>query len=744
MDIAAGMIISFSALIYSVSNSIFVGIPLILSFLIFSVISLKRGFSARDILSMSYEGSRKAFVVLRIFILIGAITSVWMASGTVPAIVYYGIKIMNPDYFIIYAFLITAATSFLLGTSLGTVGTVGIALIVMAKGGNVDVNLAAGAIISGSYFGDRCSPMSSSASLVASLTDTELFTNIRNMFESSVLPFIITVILYGIFSLSQPLVYEQAGIFSDINASFDIAWPVLIPAVIIIIFSLMRINVRISMSLSILSAAVISIIIQDQSPLDVIRQLIFGFYLEPENPLHGIIKGGGIISMWKASVAVVISCAIAGIFEGTQMLMSVESLLKKATSRAEVFFYTIIVSIVTAAFGCSQSISTVLTSQLMKKTYESRRIHKYDLALNLENTGIVLSALIPWNTAAFLPTTTMDVSYSGFIPYAFYLYLLPLINLVIMKIRELRKGSESRVISYSDMDEDEKAQALSYMRINDKLEDDYIRKCIEGKIYDRGRGMFFAFNDREVTCKGFLVMETIETLGCAYIHKVSAIQSYFEDCEKSCRSCIENGILETIDRLKAFAEENGAEDVRLGFSDSPSQLRLMELFKGRKGCDISYRSFIMKLNDDRRFPEADTLELRDIQELSMKEYAQLYNDSFEGAPHRSFMGEDEALEAFSGRDDAEHFIVWDGAVKTGFLDFYEDRENSKGKFDLGIVRDKRGLGYGRRILETAIQHLAEKNLEVELIVLEPNTVAFEMYKKRGFEIRSIMGHWIRL
>lgn len=107
-----------------------------------------------------------------------------------------------------------------------------------------------------------------SASLVASLTDTELFTNIRNMFESSVLPFIITVMLYGIFSLSQPLVYEQAGIFSDINASFDIAWPVLIPAVIIIVFSLMRINVRISMSLSILSAAVISIIIQDQSPLD--------------------------------------------------------------------------------------------------------------------------------------------------------------------------------------------------------------------------------------------------------------------------------------------------------------------------------------------------------------------------------------------------------------------------------------------------------------------------------------------
>lgn len=153
------------------------------------------------------------------------------------------------------------------------------------------------------------------------------------------------------------------------------------------------------------------------------------------------------------------------------------------------FFYTIIVSIVTAAFGCSQSISTVLTSQLMKKTYESRRIHKYDLALNLENTGIVLSALIPWNTAAFLPTTTMDVGYPVSYPTLSICTFCPSLP-TGTKIRELRKGSESRVISYSDMDEDEKAQALSYMRINDKLDEDYIIKCIEGKIYDRGRVCF--------------------------------------------------------------------------------------------------------------------------------------------------------------------------------------------------------------------------------------------------------------
>jgi len=167
---------------------------------------------------------------------------------------------------------------------------------------------------------------------------------------------------------------------------------------------------------------------------DIIHYLFFGFYLHPDNPLYSIIRGGGIISMWKASLVVYVSCALAGIFDGTNMLNSVEKVLARARTRADLFAYTIIVSILTAAFGCNQSMAIVLTNQLVTSTYQEKNIDKYTLALDLENTGIVLAALIPWNIAAFVPTTTMDVSPVGFIPYAFYLYLLPLVCLIRLKI----------------------------------------------------------------------------------------------------------------------------------------------------------------------------------------------------------------------------------------------------------------------------------------------------------------------
>lgn len=433
MDIMIGMAITFFILIISIFTGIFLGFPLLIGLIIFMCISWKRGFPIKDILTMSYIGGKKAFVVLKILILIGALTAIWMAAGTVPGIVYYGIQFMNPKLFILYAFLISAAVSMLLGTSLGTAGTVGLALIVLAKGGNVNTNIAAGAIIAGAYFGDRCSPMSSSAHLVANITGTHLYTNIRNMLKSSVLPFALSFILYALISINQPLSFVGSSVDTDLLKHFNINLIVLLPSMIIIVLSILKVNVKLSMLLSIISATIISSTVQYYSLSEITRYLFIGFRMEPENPLYSIIQGGGILSMWKPSVVILISCALAGIFEGTGMLKTVEDLLIKARTRSELFSYTAGMSILTAAFGCSQTISVVLTNQLMTKPYKEKGLDQYKLALDLENTSIVLSALIPWNLAAFVPTTTMNVSSVGFIPYAFYLYLLPISTYIYFK-----------------------------------------------------------------------------------------------------------------------------------------------------------------------------------------------------------------------------------------------------------------------------------------------------------------------
>ncbi|MGM9532461.1 Na+/H+ antiporter NhaC family protein [Intestinibacter sp.] len=434
MDIVVGLCITFISLLFCVFKGIFVGYPLLFGFCIFLYISCKRGFAIKDLMKMAFDEGKQSFIVLEIFVLIGMITSVWMASGTVPSIIYYALKYINLNYFVVYAFIITCIVAFLLGTSLGTVSTIGIALILIAKSGGMNVNLVAGAILSGAYFGDRCSPVSSSAFLVANLTKTDIYTNISNMFKTSVVPFIITVVLYYIFSINSSNDFAQITLDKEIVSSFKVGIVILIPAIIILLFAAFKVNVMISMSISIVAAVVIAIIFQGYSPMEVLNLLVFGFEMDLSNSLHSILKGGGILSMWQAAFVVFLSCSLSGIFTGTNMLKSVEDLMMKARGRFSLFIHTIIVSFLTAAFGCNQSISSVLTYNLLHKSYEANGMDNYKLAIDLENTGITLAATIPWNLSVFVPALTMDVSNVGLIPYAFYLFLIPLVNLLLIKI----------------------------------------------------------------------------------------------------------------------------------------------------------------------------------------------------------------------------------------------------------------------------------------------------------------------
>ncbi|MCX7950980.1 MAG: Na+/H+ antiporter NhaC family protein [Clostridiales bacterium] len=436
MDIIIGMSVTFFILIFSIYKGIFVGYPLIFSFFIFIFISIKRGFSIREVIKMSIDGSKNSLVVLKIFVLIGAITGIWMASGTVPSIIYYGIKYINPKYFIPYSFIISCAVSLLLGSSFATVSTVGVAIILIATSTNISLNIVAGAIIAGAYFGDRCSPMSSSANLVATLSKTNLYTNINNMFKTSIIPFVLSILIYIIFSTQKTFNFVETNLNAQIINTYKVNLIVLLPEIVIILLSMFTVDVKLSMLVSILLASIIAISLQKYKINQVIHFIIFGFHLDKFNPLQNIIKGGGIISMWKASLVVFISSALSGIFNGTKMLYLIENILLKAKTRFNLYVYTLITSIIIAAIGCNQSIAIIITNHLMNKSYENIAVEKTQLALDIENTAVVLAALIPWNIAAFVPTTTMGVSSTGFIPYAFYLYLLPTINLIYLYIKD--------------------------------------------------------------------------------------------------------------------------------------------------------------------------------------------------------------------------------------------------------------------------------------------------------------------
>ena len=191
-----GLLLSILVIIIAVANSIAIGYALIIVWCIMAYVFYRKGYQPKELLNLSWTGAKTSIVVMQIFLLIGWLIAMWQAAGIIPMIIATGIDLIDPSIFIACAFLLTALVSMLLGTALGTVGTIGIVLITMAKAGNIPENIVAGAIIAGAYFGDRNGPLSSSASLVAALTHTKVSTNIPIMFKDGLPALIISTVLY--------------------------------------------------------------------------------------------------------------------------------------------------------------------------------------------------------------------------------------------------------------------------------------------------------------------------------------------------------------------------------------------------------------------------------------------------------------------------------------------------------------------------------------------------------------------
>ena len=438
MDVAAALIVTFMLLMLSVYRGINILYPLLIGLIIFITVAYKRGYKPKEIIGMILKGIRKSVLIISIMMLIGAIMSVWRASGTVAYVVYYGIRFVDPNLFILYAFLLSCVVSFLLGTSFGTVGTIGTILMVMVKGGDININIVAGAIMSGIYFGDRCSPMSSSANLVSVLTETGLYTNIKNMFRTTAVPFLIASIIYGILSFQNPLQLGENRIITGIVQTYNLNWVVSMPAIIILVLAFFKVDIKISMAVSILCGAAVAVFFQKETIGDVLKYIIMGYSRPEQSFLGDIMAGGGIISMINVVLIVLIAFSLSGVLEGASLLKFAGNLIIKLGKKAGIFAAVILTSIITGAFGGSQTLAVMLTYQLVRNMYDSAGIDKYELAVDLENTAIVMAPLIPWNIAGAVPAAALTAD-NSYVLYSFYLYLIPLANLVMKKFEIIKR-----------------------------------------------------------------------------------------------------------------------------------------------------------------------------------------------------------------------------------------------------------------------------------------------------------------
>jgi NhaC family Na+:H+ antiporter len=436
MDIWIVLLGSFFLLLYSAVKGYFLAYPLFTAFMVLFIVLMRRGFRASNLVQKAFRSSQKAFSVIVILLLIGIVIAVWLAAGTVPALVYYGIQWIQPHYFVLSAFVLTSLVSFVLGTSFGTVGTIGIALMIMARSSDMNPALVAGAIIAGAYVGDRCSPMSSSANLIASLTRTDLYCNLRTMLWTGWLPLLLTCLIYGLLSWWNPAELTDSRLAITIDETFHIQPLLLLPALVVVLLSILRIEVQWSMILSALVGGAIALSIQQVPFLALLKFSLLGFHLPETSTLATIIGGGGFLAMTKVCLIVVISTALVGLLAELHLLRRIETWLASLRSRSHVFLGTTLLGTVAAAFGCTQTIAILLTQQLVERKYEEKPLNRDKLAIDLENTVVVISPLIPWNIAGLVPATIL-MSDARFIPYAVYLYLLPLISWLQFRLIEL-------------------------------------------------------------------------------------------------------------------------------------------------------------------------------------------------------------------------------------------------------------------------------------------------------------------
>jgi len=402
---------------------------LIVGYIIFITYGFMKGHNLIVLIKKSFEGVLTVKNILLVFVLIGMITALWRASGTIAFIVYIGSKLISPSILILLTFLLCSILSVLIGTSLGTAATMGVICVSIGKTMGINPYYVGGAVLSGIYFGDRCSPMSTSALLIAELTKTNLYTNIKLMIKTSIIPFVMTCLFYLFLGLKSTVSSVNIDVTEIFKQNYNLNIIVIIPAILIIILSILKINVKKTMLVSIIISFIIAMFIQRDSIVVLINYCIFGYH-HPNEKLNLIMKGGGILSMVNVSLIVGISSSYSGIFKETKMLVSLKGYLKDFSKKTSNYFVIFISAIISGAIACNQSLGTILTNELCGELVEKQK-----MAIILENTVILLVGLIPWNIAMGVPLKTIGVGFmSGF--FAFYLYFLPLWNLFLGVMEE--------------------------------------------------------------------------------------------------------------------------------------------------------------------------------------------------------------------------------------------------------------------------------------------------------------------
>lgn len=381
----------------------------------------------------SIGGTMQAILILAI---IGMIIGTWILGGIVPMLIYYGLQILNPAIFLVASALLCSVISLATGSSWTTAGTVGIALMGVAAGLGVPAPMAAGAIISGAYFGDKMSPLSDTTNLAPAMAGANLFDHVKHMVYTTGASLVIALVGFGVLGASfagkELDMTAINGILDMMRDNFNLSPLLLIVPILVIVMVAMKVPAIPGLFLGTVLGGIAAMLFQGASFAAVMDAMMYGVTSETGNEvLDTLLTRGGLQGMmWTISL---ILCALTfgGILEKTRVLEVIAgSVLRYAKSTGSLVFATVFTSIFTNVLAGDQYLSIVLPGKMYRDEYERRGLAPRNLSRCLEDAGTLTSPLVPWNTCGATMSSYLGVPTVEYIPYCFLNLVNPVVSIV--------------------------------------------------------------------------------------------------------------------------------------------------------------------------------------------------------------------------------------------------------------------------------------------------------------------------
>lgn len=371
-----------------------------------------------------------------ILMTVGVVIGTWMLSGVVPTMIYYGLTIISPKLFLPCVLIVCSIVSISIGSSWTTVATVGIAFVGIGTSMGYELSVIAGAIISGSYFGDKMSPFSDTTNLASASAGVDLYTHIKHMFFTTGVTYVICLVIFSIISLNHTATsmdaIELVTLGENIKANFNVSPVLLLAPILVIILAVLRIPAILGLVAGAVFAGILAVVYQGAGIGEIVDCMHYGYAGDTGIvSLDELLSRGGLDSMMWTISLILLAMMFAGVLEKTGMIESITSHLSKLIwSRGSLVLVTGLTSIGLNFTTGEQMLAIIVPGKMYKGEYVKQNLHPKNLSRVLEDCGTITSSLIPWNGCGAYMIATLGLAPWVYVPYCFFNILNPIVSIL--------------------------------------------------------------------------------------------------------------------------------------------------------------------------------------------------------------------------------------------------------------------------------------------------------------------------